>query len=95
MADLRERPDRDVLMGARKLETPRPCSNGHTTPDPAGIARSGSGSETRSVNGHRFLPGSRRESHPPATRQKRWPPVGNFVAAVGEKPIAIDTALAS
>ena len=23
--------------------------------------------------------------------EKRWPPVGNFVAASGEKPMAIDT----
>jgi hypothetical protein len=25
--------------------------------------------------------------------EKRWPPVGNFVAASGEKPMAIDTGL--
>ncbi len=27
--------------------------------------------------------------------EKRWPPVGNFVAASGEKPMAIDTQCAS
>jgi hypothetical protein len=25
------------------------------------------------------------------TGEKRWPPVGNFVAAIGEKPMAIDS----